>query len=463
MVQAVVLSLLRSGTSYDGAEQLLYTQYFDFGYGRSQPPLFTWMLIAVQQVFGVSQIAENTLKFACLAAGFAAVWRITVALGYAREVAAASMVSLFLLVEIGFEAQRNYTHSVLLFALMGGIAVLYLSAMRRGSWGVYIGLGVLFGAVLLSKYNAIMLIAALVVADLSVREAGVFRRAGSLVLWPVAAGMVAPHVIWAIGNTDHVFALTGGFVGEGESVPFIVLRATAAYVQASAGLLLPLFVVAATAWGWKRDVPTIDVHPDVGRRVFWRWAAASWVIGLTVALAAEATEVRMRWLIPLGVPLVPLVIGGVLSRAPRATLAVTTIGVGFGVLSIVGQWVQSTWINPRTDYAYAQMSGAMQEAGVPLDIVVANYAIFANLRLYAVDRVLAPVVPDPARIAPDAASAVWEADRPVDERQIEDFGRALGLCFDAAQPSVAFAVERRHGEGGLSVMVRPMFRAACTP
>jgi len=62
MVQAVVLSLLRSGTSYDGAEQLLYTQYFDFGYGRSQPPLFTWMLIAVQQVFGVSQIAENTLS-----------------------------------------------------------------------------------------------------------------------------------------------------------------------------------------------------------------------------------------------------------------------------------------------------------------------------------------------------------------------------------------------------------------
>ncbi len=465
MAQAVVLSLLRSGTSYDGTEQLLYTQYVDLGYGRSQPPLFTWILIAVQQVFGVSQIAENVLKFACLAAGFGAVWRITLGLGYARGVAAASMLSLFLLAEIGFEAQRNYTHSVLLFALVGWIAVLYLSAMRRGSWGCHIGLGVLFGAVLLTKYNAILLIAALVIADLSVRRAGVFRRAGSLVMWPVAAALIAPHLIWATENADHVFALTGGFIGGfiggGESVPLLVLRAGAYYVQASAGLMLPLGVVAAAAWWWMREAPTSVVQPDAGRCVFWRWAAVFWVIGLIVALAALATEVRMRWLIPIGVPLVPLMIGGVLSRAPRATVAVTVIGAGFGAVSIAGQWVQSTWINPRTDYAYAQMSDAMQQAGMPMDIVVATYPIFGNLRLYGVDRVLAPVLPDPARIAPDAASAVWQADHPVHEDQIAVFGRALGLCFDLAHPAIAIEMPRRHGDGALSAIIRPLSRAAC--
>ncbi len=43
-INGAVLALTRSGTSYDGAEQLLYTQYWDWGYGRSQPPLYTWIL-----------------------------------------------------------------------------------------------------------------------------------------------------------------------------------------------------------------------------------------------------------------------------------------------------------------------------------------------------------------------------------------------------------------------------------
>lgn len=141
LAQAVVLSLLRSGTSYDGAEQLLYTQYFDLGYGRSQPPLFTWMLMAVQQAFGVSQIAENLLKFALLAAGFAAVWRLARGLGYDCLIATAAMLSLFAIVEIGFEAPRTYSHSVLLFAMTGWIGVLYLALLERESLARYALLG----------------------------------------------------------------------------------------------------------------------------------------------------------------------------------------------------------------------------------------------------------------------------------------------------------------------------------
>lgn len=41
LAQAVILSAIRTGTSYDGAEQLLYSQYVALGYGRSQPPLYT--------------------------------------------------------------------------------------------------------------------------------------------------------------------------------------------------------------------------------------------------------------------------------------------------------------------------------------------------------------------------------------------------------------------------------------
>ena len=54
LCQAVILSFVRTGTSFDGAEQLLYTQTLELGYGRSQPPLYTWLLRLFQVPFGVT-------------------------------------------------------------------------------------------------------------------------------------------------------------------------------------------------------------------------------------------------------------------------------------------------------------------------------------------------------------------------------------------------------------------------
>lgn len=458
--QAGVLSLLRSGTSYDGAEQLIYTQVFDFGYGRSQPPLFTWMLLGMQQVFGVSQIAENLLKFALLGAGFAAIWRIAVALGSDRVVAAAAMVSLFLTVEIGFEAQRNYTHSVLLFALTGWIAVIYLGLLERRSVGQYLLMGALMGAVMLSKYNAALMIFALVVADLSLREAGVFRAKASGLVWLVAAVVGLPHAIWAVANPDEVFALSAGFVGgQAPSLAATAVRGVGAYLEAALGLLGPLALVAGIAMVW-RQRPAVAVPKGAeARRVLWRWVLLMAIAGLLVTLLTTATVVRMRWLIPLCVPLVPLSICAVLARAPRATGGVMAVGLILGVVSVAGQWVQSLWINPRTDYDYAALATDMAEAGLPMDIVAVSYAEFANLRLYGVDRVVVPVLPDPAALAPDAATAIWAAGRDGDAARVEAFAGALGLCADG--PGTPRTLARRHGEGGLEVFVMPVTAAAC--
>ena len=210
--QAILLSFIRSGTSYDGAEQLLYTQYLDWGYGRSQPPLFTWLLAAAHQVFGVTQLAENLLKFGLLAAGFLAVRHVSLRLGYGVRIATATMLSVFLVVEIGWEAQRNYTHTVLLFALMGGVAVAYLSLLREVSRGRFAVLGVLAGAVILAKYNGGLAILALILADVVTPWARVFFRKESAWFWIVAALSVAPHGVWALSNRASVFAMSRNFV-----------------------------------------------------------------------------------------------------------------------------------------------------------------------------------------------------------------------------------------------------------
>src|SRR5690606_17330767 len=48
VLQALLYSLLRNGASYDGAEQLITSQALELGYGRSQPPLYTWLLVLFQ-------------------------------------------------------------------------------------------------------------------------------------------------------------------------------------------------------------------------------------------------------------------------------------------------------------------------------------------------------------------------------------------------------------------------------
>lgn len=460
MAQAIALSLLRSGTSYDGAEQLLYTQYLDWGYGRSQPPLFTWVLIAVQQVLGVSQLAENVLKFGLLAAGFVAVWRLALGLGYDRVVAAAAMVSVFAIVEIGFESQRNYTHSVLLFALTGWIGVVYLSLLRAGGDSGalrYAALGLLLGAAMLSKYNAALLIVALVAADLVLREARVFTRRRSVWIWAVAIAVMLPHGIWAVSNAGQVFALSGGFVEAERGGVAAVARAAGLYGMATLGLFLPLAVIAAVAMWWR--APGGDASGTLARAVIWRWAIVIWGIGGVVALLGPATEVRMRWLIPVAVPLVPLLIGAVLVRAPRGAGFVLGAGVLLGVILTAAQWGESLWVNARTDYDYAALAEALAGEDLPMDIVMIHYPEFANLRLYGTRSVIAPPLPDPGRISGDAATVLWDLGQPGHAAAAIAFARDLGLC--ATEGEVNLSMARRIGDGAMEVGAVAVSRAAC--
>lgn len=447
LLQVVVLSTIRTGTSYDGAEQLLYTQSLEWGYGRSQPPLYTWLLIGIQQLFGVNQFSENLLKFSLLFALFFLMWRIALRLGFKAATASTIAASPFLVIEIGWEVQRNYSHSVLLLALAAAFALCYLRVRAVRSTGGYIGLGLIFGLMLLTKYNAVLFVLALVVADLiALRKDGVFRSWKAIAIPVIAAVLVMPHALWASDNAHHVLALTNKFAlaAPGDR---IAARAQGllSFTLACASIMAIPALLAGLHRGWAVTYP----DPDGTKRVFGLWAALSVAFGLALVLVSGTTNVNVRWMLPLAIPALQILCGVVCDAEPRTDRHFRFLAITLAVLATAGQWVES-WTETRKGYDYGDLMKVVAETTGASELLVNDYAVLANLRLYAPQvRVLNPIMPAAGSFPLEKPVMVWTgANNRADE--MLRFARALGACLAEPVPH-AYTLQSRGQRHQLTV------------
>lgn len=428
LMQAVVLSFIRGGTSYDGAEQLLYTQSFEWGYGRSQPPLYTWMLIAVQQLFGVTQFSENLLKFASLFAFVFLMWRIGLKLGLRPPAAVTLAVSPFLIVEIAWEVQRNYSHTVLLLALTAAFALAYLHTLSARGMRGYVVLGVIFGLMLLTKYNAALFVLALVVADLAaMRREGVFWTAKALLIPVIAGGLVVPHVIWALDHLDHVLAQQGRFRMVADDRAGALVSGLLAYFLACISILgLPLLMMLLHR-GWT----AIAANCRGRKQAFALWTLLSSAFGLILVLVSGATNVNIRWMLPLVIAALPVLCGLVADADPRANRHIRTLAIVVALIATPGQWIESLR-DARKNYNYEELlQTAVQSTGAT-EFLINDYAILANLRLYDSDaRIVHQIMPAAGSTPLSNPAMLWTGDD--DAEQMLLFARGLGVC--PAEPS----------------------------
>ena len=62
----LIRGFLFDGATNDDAEQLLFSQDFAWGYILGNPPLYTWIVIAAQQVIGINLPSVTAVKFTLL-------------------------------------------------------------------------------------------------------------------------------------------------------------------------------------------------------------------------------------------------------------------------------------------------------------------------------------------------------------------------------------------------------------
>lgn len=287
--------LISDALELDEAEQALWTQQFAAGYG-AQPPLYTWLQWAVFKLAGVSVLSLSLLKNALLALTYAFVWLAARRI-MAAPLAVLAAASMLLLPQIGWESQRDLTHSVLVTTLASATLYIVVRLIERPRPALYVALGIAAGLGIMSKYSYAVFLAALGLALLTTRETrAVWRHPWVLVSGLIAALIVLPHLLWLIDNwqlasarTIEKLDTTHGF-GQG------IARGLGSLANAFAATLAAPALVLGVVFGraaWQRD-------GDNPHCAFWRrYLIALLAIMLAMIVLAGATHFKGRWLQPL--------------------------------------------------------------------------------------------------------------------------------------------------------------------
>ncbi|MQX38211.1 glycosyltransferase family 39 protein [Roseospira navarrensis] len=258
----------QTGGRNDDAEVLLFSQTLALGYDALNPPLVIWLHWLVAQVTGPTLLSTRLVVVGLLFAAYPLAWAAARSLTPDRGMATLAGFSLAGLVAWNWAPHLNLSHTVAMTT--AGFALLWvtLRLVERPTWGAWLLAGLVAGLGLLTKYNFVLLLAAVVLAGLmtpTTRRVLLSRRAavGAAVTFLVAA----PHYVWLLWHWSAFSRLFDAKLGrdapeagglEGLQAGLLLLGEHALMVVLPAvALALLLFAPAA----WRALVRPADIAP----------------------------------------------------------------------------------------------------------------------------------------------------------------------------------------------------------
>jgi hypothetical protein len=356
----------------DEAEIVYLTQHLRLGYG-TQPPLYAWLQWLGFQAFGIDRFSVLLPKTLALCATGIAMFQVSRVLIGLRGAAAAT-ASLALFLQIGWEALRIQTHSVLLTTIACATLWLYFALLRRPTLGRYACFGLLCGLGLQTKYNYGVFVACVLGASLLVRahrEVLWTRKAWAAV--PPALLLVLPHAAWVATHADLAFAGTVRKMQDGGAGGAYAARAAYGLLGVLKGLVsfiaLPAVVLAAVCWRrralWRGQLAFDRGSPD--SRFFACLFGLCGLMLAALALTGEVGTIKERWMIPLffSLPLGVFVMFPALGR-DAIYRDLSRVAVVFA-LCLLAMLPLRTWLGHHfgkdmtRNHPYAALSRAVQE------------------------------------------------------------------------------------------------------
>ncbi|MFM2295710.1 MAG: hypothetical protein RLZZ350_2123 [Verrucomicrobiota bacterium] len=416
-VMALARLALGGGVELDEAEQLVMTQQWCWGYDV-QPPLYTWLQKLFFTAGGVNLATVVVLKELLLASVGAVVFRAVKAMDGSSTVAAAAMLSFFLLPQFVWESQRDQTHSVLATLCAATTLWLAVRLARKNSATNFAAFGLVAALGCLSKYNYAIFLGALGLAFVSLkdfRHVWFTRRA----FWAAAVFAVVawPHAEWARAHTAIVLSrasqvqVQGVGLGRGWAQSFgSLVAAVAAFSGLAVVVYFILFVRATVTVAATAD---LEKHRRFVRRIL----ALGGALCLAMVVGGQA-RFKDRWMQPL-LFLTPvflaLVVAEKLAGQPWRRLRWVTGGVAVAVaivLSVLPFWAAAAGHERYLNPDYARLAAELRARGFSSGLIVAaDRKLGGNLRLNFPDceirGVNFPELTPPARDVPGVV--VWSA------------------------------------------------------
>jgi 4-amino-4-deoxy-L-arabinose transferase-like glycosyltransferase len=324
--QVVLRLLIGPALELDEAEAMVNARRLAWGYGP-QPPLYFWLQWAFFRLLGESLLALALLK-AALLGGTVLVLLHLLAREGAGSAAGPAALSLGLLPQISWEAQRALTHSVLALLMAVIAAALFVRALRSGRLADHLWLGVALGLGILSKFNFAAWPLGLLAAAVVLPEwRGRLRPRLLLASGALTAVATAPALLWIARNPEAGLASQGklGMAPDGGLAARIEGTGMMALAVLGFASLLLVAVGALAARRGGRPAP-----PPAAELLRLLLAAAVASLGLVWLglLVSGTTEVRERWLMPLAWALAPAAVLWLWPRLGRAARRRLAAGLG---------------------------------------------------------------------------------------------------------------------------------------
>ncbi len=292
----IALRVTLSGSlDYDEAEQALLSQWLLAGY-TEQPPLYTWIQYFLFALFGKNVFAVSLLKNGLLLLTYICVFFAAKEILRDTRSAILAALSLLLIPQIGWESQRDMTHTTLVVFAAAATLWQVMRLIKTQSLTNYCILGLLLGTGILAKANFALFLAVLLLTLSSFSEGRklIFSKkicAGLLIT--IAFG--GTYFLWISGNQDIVFSSTHKFERE---IGNYWTKGTASLIGTSFQFLTPLWLICLCIF--PAGFSLKQNHEDCFHRQFInRYMLFLFLVLFVVVLAGKVTFVKDRWLQPL--------------------------------------------------------------------------------------------------------------------------------------------------------------------
>jgi hypothetical protein len=191
-----VASMSNSALLGDNVEQTIWAHSFEWGYYK-HPPLPTWLLIGAARLLGPMWWLTNVLASLCLLGTAFATYALALRL-VAPPVAQLTMLLWGLHLTLTWRVNL-YNHNTVLMLLCALLALAVVTATQQRSVRHWQLAGVWAGLALLAKYQAVVLLAVLLLALVRGRHlADPLHRRGALMAAVLAALVFSPHLVWLV-------------------------------------------------------------------------------------------------------------------------------------------------------------------------------------------------------------------------------------------------------------------------
>lgn len=323
------IALMKNAMELEDAEQAYYSQWLRWGYD-DQPPLYTWIQYGINQVIGVSKISFSVVRSLIFVGILIALYQFSKSILENRTKSELAVFCLALIpVFIDFTFRRLSHTALLILIILLSYHIVH-KLLQQKTFGNYLILGFLWGIGILSKYNYFLFLGALfvtVVIDKELRQ--VFFNKYILVSILICLILVTPHFYWLLDSNSYFLELKESVWAKMEndvSKGIYIISPFLSFLGAFLRLIVPLGAVVGIL---------LILRGITFKKQSLDWFSKLFLLQSTVLvfffLFLNSTKIEVRWLLPLFLPFVVLMIRSITLKNP-IQLSKFTFLVFLGVL-----------------------------------------------------------------------------------------------------------------------------------